>query len=78
MCLVAQSCPALGDPMDCSPPGSALHEDSSGQNTGMGCHALLQGIVATQGLNPGLIWYLTVITMLYITVPLKGFKFYFL
>ena len=25
MCLVAQSCPTLGDPMDCSPPGSSVH-----------------------------------------------------
>jgi len=24
--LVAQSCPALRDPMDCSPPGSSVHE----------------------------------------------------
>ena len=23
---VAQSCPTLGDPMDCSPPGSSVHE----------------------------------------------------
>ena len=23
--LVAQSCPALCDPMDCSPPGSSVH-----------------------------------------------------
>ena len=23
--LVAQSCPTLGDPMDCSPPGSSVH-----------------------------------------------------
>ena len=22
---VAQSCPTLGDPMDCSPPGSSVH-----------------------------------------------------
>ena len=28
--------------------------ESSGQNTGVGCHALLQGIFRTQGLNPGL------------------------
>ena len=28
--------------------------DSSGKNTGMGCHALLQGIFPTQGLNPSL------------------------
>ena len=40
--------------MDCSPPGSSVHGDSPGKNTGMGCHALLQGIFPTQGLNPGL------------------------
>ena len=22
---IAQSCPTLGDPMDCSPPGSSVH-----------------------------------------------------
>ena len=54
LCLVAQSCPALCEPMDCSPPGSSAHGDSAGKNTGVGCHALLQGIVPTQGLNPGL------------------------
>ena len=26
VCEVAQSCPTLGDPMDCSLPGSSLHE----------------------------------------------------
>ena len=31
------------DPMDCSPPGSSVHGDSPGKNTGVGCHALLQG-----------------------------------
>ena len=41
-------------PMDCSPPGSAVHGDSPGKNTEVGCHALLQGIFPTQGLNPGL------------------------
>ena len=44
LCLVAQSCPALCDPMDCSPPGSSVHWDSPGKNTGVGCHALLQGM----------------------------------
>ena len=48
MCLVAQSCPTLCDPMDCSPSVSSVHEDSPGKNTGMGCHALLQGIIPTQ------------------------------
>ena len=44
----------LCDPKDCSPLGSSIHEDSLGKNTGVGCHALLQGIFPTQGLNPGL------------------------
>ena len=42
------------DPMDCSPPVSCVHGDSLDKNTGMGCHALLQGIFPTQGSNPGL------------------------
>ena len=49
LCLVAQSCPTLCDPMDCSPPGSSVHRDSPGKNTAVGCHALLQGIFPTQG-----------------------------
>ena len=52
LCLVAQSCPTLCDPMDCSPSGSSVHGDSPGKNTGVGCRALLQGIFPTQGLNP--------------------------
>ena len=55
MCLIAQLCLALCDPMDCSPPGSCVHEDSPGKNTGVGCHTLLQGILLTQGSNPGLL-----------------------
>ena len=35
--------------MDCSPPGSSVLGDSPGKNTGVGCHALLQGIFPTQG-----------------------------
>ena len=41
--------------MDCSPPGSSVHGDSPGKNTGVDCYALLQGILPTQGLNPGLL-----------------------
>ena len=41
--VVAQSCPTLCDPMICSPSGSSVHGDSPGKNTGVGCHALLQG-----------------------------------
>ena len=41
--------------MGCSPPGSSAHGDSPGKNTGVGCHALLQGIFPTQGSNWGLL-----------------------
>ena len=53
LCLVIQSCPTLCDAMDCSLPGSSVHLDSPGRNTG--CHALLQVIFPTQGSNPGLL-----------------------
>ena len=43
------------DPMDYSPPGSSVHGDSPGKNTGVGCRSLLQGIFPTQGLNPHLL-----------------------
>ena len=52
--LVTQSRPTLYDPMDCSPPGSSVHGDSPGKNTGTGCHALLQEVFWIQGSNPGL------------------------
>ena len=55
--LVAQSRPTLCDPVDCSRPGSSDHGDSPGKNTTVGCHALLQGIFPTHGLNPGLLHY---------------------
>ena len=48
---------SLCDPMDCRPPGCSVLEDSWGRNTEVGCHALLQGIFPTQGLNPGLPHY---------------------
>ena len=51
LCLVAQLRSTLCDPMDCSPPGSSVHRDSPGKNTGVGCHALFQGIFPNQGLN---------------------------
>ena len=37
--------------MDYSPPGSSVHGDSPGKNTGGGCLSLLQGIFPTQGSN---------------------------
>ena len=49
-----QSCLTVLDSMDRSLPGSSVHEDSPGKNTGVDCHALLQGIFPIQGSNPGL------------------------
>ena len=46
---VAQSCLTLCNPMDYT-----VHENSPGQNTGVGSLSLLQEIFPTQGLNPGL------------------------
>ena len=34
-CLVTQSFPNLCNPMDYSPPGSFVHGDSAGKNTGV-------------------------------------------
>ena len=42
------SCPAVCDPMNCSPPGFCPW-NFPGKNTGIGCHFLLQGIFLTQG-----------------------------
>ena len=53
LCLVAQSCLTLCDSMDHSPSGSSVQGEFLGKNTGVGCHALLQGIFSTQGSNPG-------------------------
>ena len=46
-----QSCPILCNPMDYIPPGSSVHQNSPGKNTGVGFHALLQGIFPTQRPN---------------------------
>ena len=49
LCLVAQSCLTLCNPMDYGSPGSSVHGESPGKNTGVSCHALPQGIFPTQG-----------------------------
>ena len=54
LCVYAQtlqSRPTLCSLMDYSLPGSFVW-DSLGKNTGVGCHALLQGIFPTQGPKP--------------------------
>ena len=49
------SCVLLCDPMDYSPARLLCPWDSLGKNTGVGTQSLLQGIVPTQGSNPGLL-----------------------
>ena len=57
LCLFAQLCLTLCDPMDCGPPGSSVHGDFPGKNTRVGCHALLQGLFPIHGSNLGLLNY---------------------
>ena len=58
--MLLQSCLTLYDPMDRSLPGSSVHGDSPGKNTGVGCHGLLQRIFLTKGSNLRLLrlWHL--------------------
>ena len=60
-----QPCPTLCDPMDCSQPSFSICGISLGKNTGVGCHAFLQGIFPTQGSNPGLLRLLNCRRVLY-------------
>ena len=58
LCIHAKSlqlCLTLCDPVDCSLPGSSIHGILQARITGVGCHALLQEIFPTQGLNPCLL-----------------------
>ena len=50
-----QTCLTICDSMDYILPSSSVRGDSLGKNTGVGCHALLQGIFLTQELNPCLL-----------------------
>ena len=49
--LVAQLCPALCDPMDCTVCQAPCPWDFPGKDTGVCCHFLLQRIFPTQGSN---------------------------
>ena len=51
LCVCLSLSCVLCDPVDCSPPGSSVLGDSPGENTGVGCHVLLQVVFLTQGLN---------------------------
>ena len=51
LCFVAKSWAALCEPMDCIAHQAPLPVGFFRQNTGGGCHFLLQGIFPTQGLK---------------------------
>ena len=50
LCLVAQLCLTLCDPLDYSPSGSSVHGDSPGKNTGEVCP--LPGDLPNLGIKP--------------------------
>ena len=53
MCAVLScSVVSLCDLMDYSPPGSSVYGGSPGKNTGVDCHALLQGCLPSPGIKP--------------------------
>ena len=55
LCLVAQSCQTLCDPMDCSPPAFSVHRDFPGKNTGVGFMPSSRGSSQPGDLpNPGI------------------------
>ena len=50
---VAQSCPTLSDPMDCSLPGSSVHGIVQARILECVAIPFSKGIFLTQGSNPG-------------------------
>ena len=52
MCFIAQSCPTLCDPVDCSPPGASIHGDSPGKNIGVGNQSPSPGDLPNPGIEP--------------------------
>ena len=55
LCLVAQSCPILSNPLGCSLPGSSVHGLLQAGILEWVAIFLLQGIFPTQGSNPSLL-----------------------
>ena len=54
LCLVAQLCLTLCDPVDCSPPGFSLHGLLKARILGWVAMPFSRGIFPTQGPHPGL------------------------
>ena len=61
LCFVAQLSPILCNSADCRSPGSSARGESPGQNTAVGCHALLTAVnreTQMKTTRPGLPWRL--------------------
>ena len=52
LCLVSQSCATLRDPVDYSQPGSSLHGESPGKNTGSVLPSPPPGDLPNSGIQP--------------------------
>ena len=52
LCVCAQSCLTLCNPIYCKPVKLLCPWDSPGKITGVGCHFLLQWLFPTQGIEP--------------------------
>ena len=72
VCVHAQSCSAVCDPMACSPLGSSVHEMSR-QEYWSGLHFLLQGIFPTQGLDSHLPFPALILHCIYVPHLLHPF-----
>ena len=55
LCLLAQLCLTLLQPRELQPVRLLCPPNSSGKNTGVGCHSFLQGIFPSQGSNCSLL-----------------------
>ena len=75
LCLVAQSCPALYNLLDCSMPSSFVHGDSPGKNTGVSCHA--RSMLGVCLINVLLLFLLPVLK-LYNFFSLRNFRILFI
>ena len=63
LCMPAkslQSCLTLCNPVNCSPPGSSVHGDFPGKNTGVGRHAVLQRCVSMNGFSEPRLLHLSI------------------
>ena len=53
--ILAQVCPTLGDPMDCSPPGSSVHGNLQARTLEWVAMPPSRGIFPTEGSNLSLL-----------------------